>query len=130
MATQTSKALADQINKAFQDQDWDFFKETLSDDFTWKLIGYKTVGRKEFFDMMKDMPPESTFTPTNIVMNDDYIVVESDGPIAKLKDREQQHYFCDIYKIKDGKIIHMTSYMDTALMQEEDKCRREAQQPA
>ena len=79
----------------------------LDDDIKWKIVGMPVIkGKIEFLETIKELHLEN-FNPNkikNILSEGEFVVVES---ISKTSN----NYFCDIYHLRDEKILGLTSYI-------------------
>lgn len=116
----TNREFAEQINRAFQMRDLQFFEDHLADDFRWTALGHKPlIGKKAAIDVVKDMPEDMLeFTVTNMVAEGEYVVVESVGKPYSKDGKTYTPNYCDIYRIVDGKFTELFTYYDTALAKE------------
>ncbi len=89
----------------------------LTDDVRWNIIGMPSIRGKQNFlqalEMMELWKSTFLYSPSgrtkNIIAEKDYVVVESAGGNSNSAN-------CDIYKIINGKIREMTSYIvDTSV---------------
>lgn len=79
----------------------------LTDDVKWKIVGMPVIeGKKEFLETIKELHLEnfSSNKIKNILAEGDFVVVESIG-------KTSGNYFCDIYHLRDEKILGLTSYI-------------------
>ena len=51
----------------------------------------------------------------NIVAEGDFVVVQSRGKAETKDGRPYNNTYCHVFKIRDGKIVEVTEYLDTAL---------------
>ena len=90
-----------------------------ADDIRWKIVGMPVIsGKKDFLETMKMI--ESTGCPEvvikNIIAEGEFVVVESSGEQGS----QFKPSYCDIYRIKNGKILELTTYIvDTTLNNEQ-----------
>lgn len=112
----TEKFLRD-VNKAFSEGDSQFLLNHITDDFSWVIVGEKTVGgRTEFSEALEEMQgmPPMKIDIQNVVLADKSAIVE--GIVVGRNKNDQKKYFgfCDIYRLsaeKDLRISKITSYV-------------------
>ena len=54
-------------------------------------------------------------TVHNIVAEHDFVVVQSRGRAETVDGRQYDNTYCHVFRIKNGKILEVTEYMDTEL---------------
>ena len=96
--------------------------EYLAEDAVWLIPGFGTYrGKKDIYTKLlaqKDSLMESMGNSviTNIVAQGDYVVVESYAEDRMTKSgKPYNNTYCQVYKVVDGLIHHITEYADTAL---------------
>jgi ketosteroid isomerase-like protein len=108
-----NKKLVKKINEAFAKGNFTFISEHLEDNIKWKIVGMpEIIGRDEFMNSVKMLELENflNHTEKNIIAEGDYVVVESSAN-KNSKTKVFTPSFCDIYRIKDEKIIELTTYI-------------------
>lgn len=98
------------------------FLDQFADDAVWTVPGFKSFNGKQeiveklFGPLENLMESMGSVVPTNMFAEGDQVVVEAHaiGRITKKGDDYNNHY-CLIYKLRDGKIVRLTEYSDTAL---------------
>jgi ketosteroid isomerase-like protein len=105
------------VNDAFSKGDTQFLLKHVTEDFSWIIVGEKTVGGPteltEALDGMKNMPPMK-IDIHHVMTTGNSGVVE--GVVVGRNRNDQKKYFgfCDIYKLageEELKIKRMTSYV-------------------
>ena len=79
----------------------------LAEDIKWDIVGMPIIkGKEEFIEMMKELNLENFTTNKirNVISAGKFVVVESGGI-------NSGNNSCDIYQLKNGKIIGLTSYI-------------------
>jgi len=105
--SQRNKQLIRKIIDAIRKENQNIYMNYLADDIKWKIVGLPVIeGKIEFLETMKELHLEnfSTNKIKNIVAEGEFVVVESCGKNA-------ENYFCDIYQLKNEKILGLTSYI-------------------
>jgi len=117
-----NKELIEKINEEFSRNNNEFYLDFLADDIRWNIIGQSTIiGKSNFLKAMKMEELESfpVITIKNIIAEGEYVVVESIGKATTKTGKSYKPAYCDIYRIKNGKIHEMTTYfVDTAVRKE------------
>jgi ketosteroid isomerase-like protein len=96
--------------------------EFLAEDAVWEIPGFGTYrGRQDIHSRLlapTDSLMESMGSSviTNIVAQGDYVVVESYAKDRMTKSgKPYNNTYCQVYKVADGLVEHITEYADTAL---------------
>lgn len=116
-----NKELIKKINKAFLKGKVEFVLAHLDENIKWNIVGMPLVqGKNNFLETIEMMEAASDDCPDitvkNIIAEGEFVVVESSGNHSD-KEGEADHIksfipsFCDIYHIKNGKIIELTTYI-------------------
>lgn len=107
------------IDERFSKDRNGFFLEYIADDIHWNIIGKNTIiGKKNFLEEMKMQELENfpVITIKNVIVEGEYIIVESIGKAVTKTGKPYNPAYCDIYHLKDGKIQELTTYVvDTGL---------------
>ncbi len=101
------------VTEVFDKKDNSFYIDYLAEDVRWNIIGKKPViGKEKFLEAMKEEENESfpVITIKNIITNGEYVVVESRGKTCVKEGRRFKPAYCDIYRLKNGKISEVTTY--------------------
>jgi len=98
------------------------YLDYLAEDIKWNIVGMPVIaGKKEFLETIKELHLENFNLSKikNIVAEGEFVVVESSGKNAG-------NNFCDIYQLKDEKILGLTSYIvDTSSIESAGDIKRE-----
>lgn len=112
--SEKNKELIQKINEAFAKGDVDVFSEYLSDDTRWNIIGISTIiGKSRIMNAMemKELESLPVVTVKNVVAEGDSVVVESTGKATRKVGPPYNASYCDVYRLKDGKIEEFTTYV-------------------
>lgn len=111
--TLASREIVDKMNEAFIKGNTEDFLSYCSDDVVWNMVGFERFSGKDavrsFIGESHEAPPEFTVKE---VIADEYKAMAHGN--MKMKNKEgvlEDHGFCDVYKIKDGKVTEMTTYI-------------------
>jgi ketosteroid isomerase-like protein len=96
--------------------------EFLADDAVWVIPGFGTYrGKEEIFSKLL-APTEALMESmgssviTNLVCQGDQVVVESYAQDRMTKSgKPYNNTYCQVFRIEDGLVKHITEYADTAL---------------
>jgi ketosteroid isomerase-like protein len=96
--------------------------EFLADDAVWVIPGFGTYrGKEEIFSKLL-APTEALMESmgssviTNLVCQGDQVVVESYAQDRMTKSgKPYNNTYCQVIRIEDGLVMHITEYADTAL---------------
>jgi len=107
---------------AISRENGNFYLDHLADDIKWNIVGMPVIeGKKEVLETIIELRLEnfSSSKIKNIVAEGEFVVVESSG-------KTSGNYFCDIYQLKDEKILGLTSYIvDTSSIESAGDIKRE-----
>ena len=118
-----------QVVQAFYDSanrgDMDTCMGQLADDVTWTNIGttkYSGTFRGKADLVTRLLQPVFgqlqagiASVVDNIVAEGDFVVVQSRGKAETKDGRPYNNTYCHVFKIRGGKIVEVTEYLDTAL---------------
>ena len=102
-----NKHLINKVIDAISRENINSYLDYLADDIKWNIVGMPViVGKNEFLETIKELRLENFNTSKikNIVAEGEFVVVESSG-------KTMGNYFCDIYQLKNEKILGLTSYI-------------------
>ena len=117
----TNDNLLIKISEEFAKGNLEFVEVYLTDDVKWNILGENSItGKNEVLEVSKMLQLESfpVVTIKNIVAEGDYVVIESTGKAITKKGKPYNQTYCDIFKFNEGKLIEITTYLDTALSNE------------
>jgi uncharacterized protein len=99
--------------------------EFLAEDAEWVIPGFGTYRGKDEINSKLLAPTGGMIESmgssviTNIVAEGDWVVVQSYAKDRKLKNgKEYNNTYCQVFKIVDGLVQHITEYADTAYAKE------------
>lgn len=104
------------LNDAFYCGNREFILSHVSDDIKWNIVGMPAVcGREDFIKVMEIMESAAGGFPgmqiKNIISEGEYIVVESSGSAKNNPGKSYRPSFCEVYRVKDEKIMELTTYI-------------------
>jgi hypothetical protein len=127
MTPAENKLLIQKIMDARSRRDHAPFIAAMADDFTWRIIGStawsgeyvcKTEVRERLLKpLYAQFTAPSRITPTRILADDDYVVVECRGDATTLSGERYANTYCFVIRMANGQMREMTEYMDTALVE-------------
>jgi ketosteroid isomerase-like protein len=101
------------------------FMETLADDVTMRVTGHyswsqtfegKEALTRDLYGYLATLVADGRRTiPFNIVAGGDHVVVEAVGEMQTKAGVPYNNDYCLIYRLKDGKIVEIREYCDSAL---------------
>lgn len=98
--------------------------EFLAEDAVWVIPGFGTYEGKQNIHARLLAPTDALMESmgrsviTNIVAQGDYVVVESYAEDRMTKTgKPYNNTYCQVYKVADGLVHHITEYADTAFAQ-------------
>ena len=125
MIANPNRTLVEGIFTALAVGDRQPFADAMSDDFSWTITGHDPWARTW---RGKDAVRHELLTPlfaqfadtyrnraTRIVCDADTVVVECRGSVATKAGKRYNNHYCYVIDMKEGKMLALTEYMDTAL---------------
>lgn len=110
----TNKEIIRKVNEAFNADDTDAIMSFVADDVRWDVVGFSTAnGREEFRKEVENegfkRPP--IITIVSEVEEGDRVAVEGTVIGRTLEGNEFELYFHNAYRLENGKIKEMKSYL-------------------
>jgi len=109
----TNIQLVEAVNNTFTKNDTEAFLQLCTEDITWNMVGEFTLEGKDairkFLDDAGAEPPQ--FTVTDIFATDEKAVGYGDMQMKNKEGNYDKYSYCDIYKIANGKVAAMITYM-------------------
>jgi len=109
-----NKKIVKQIIELFTGNNHDLYSEYLTENIKWNIVGMPLIsGKIEFIKAVKSLELEnfSLSRIKNIISESEFVVVESVGYLKVRTNSSDMPAYCDIYRIKNGKICEMTTYI-------------------
>jgi ketosteroid isomerase-like protein len=126
MTPAENKVIIQNIMEARSRRDPAPFIAAMADDFVWRIIGStawsgKYVGKTDVCErLLKPLYAQFTspsrITPTRILADGDYVVVECHGDALTISGEPYRNSYCFVIHMAAGQMREMTEYMDTALV--------------
>jgi ketosteroid isomerase-like protein len=101
------------------------FRDCLADDISWSfqgstkwtmtLRGKQAVLRDLLGPISSQVANQYTSTAKRFIADEDLVVVETQGNVMTKSGKPYCNKYCYICRMRDGKIVELTEYMDTAL---------------
>jgi uncharacterized protein len=110
----SNKRLVKMVLEMFADNNQDKYLKYLDEKIKWNIIGMPVIsGKIEFLKAVKSLELENFISSKikNIISEGEYVVVESNGSNNKQTEKSNVPAYCDIYRLKNGKICELTSYI-------------------
>ncbi len=107
-----------EISEQFAKGNLEFSATYLADDIKWNILGDSPIiGKEQVLEVSKMLQLESfpVITIKNIVAEGEYVVIESTGKATTKNGKPYNQTYCDFFKFNEGKLIEITTYLDTAL---------------
>jgi ketosteroid isomerase-like protein len=127
MTPTANKALVQNIMEARSRRDHAPFIAAMADEFVWRIIGSTAwsgeyVGKTEIRErLLKPLYAQFTapsrITPTRILADGDYVVVECHGDATTVSGQRYANTYYLVIRMAAGQLCEMTEYMDTALVE-------------
>lgn len=122
----TNKERLQRAFAALADGNGALFRDALADDVAWTLTGttrwsrtYR--GKRAVLDellapLFARFADRYTATATRLIAEDDLVVVEAHGRVTTVDGRPYHNRYCYVCRFRDGRIVELVEYMDTALV--------------
>jgi ketosteroid isomerase-like protein len=108
-----NRKLIDRVNEAFSRGDVEAFLECCADDVRWTMVGEGTFEGKEsirrWLQSVESGLPR--FGDMEVIEAGDRAVVSGE---MTMEEDERKYAFCDIYRLRDGRIIELRSFVVSA----------------
>jgi uncharacterized protein len=101
------------------------FREAMSEDFTWTINGSgawsrsfhgRDAVRKELFEpLFAQFATDYRSTADAFIAEDDRVVVLCHGDVMTKSGDRYANSYCNVVRLRDGKMIELIEYMDTEL---------------
>jgi ketosteroid isomerase-like protein len=113
MSEKNKKIVISAINK-IKEKDYSSFSGYLAENVKWNIVGMPLInGKNEFIKAVETLQLDNfeSFNIRNIISDREFVVIVSGNNDSKTKDKCDRTSYCDIYKVYDGKICELTTYM-------------------
>ena len=120
-----NQQLIENIFAAVANGDGSLFRDSLADDVVMRVTGQyswsntfkgKSELLKNLYGYLATILEGGGKTiPTNIIANDNYVVVEAKGDMQTKQGQPYNNEYCLVYKIENGKITEIREYCDSLL---------------
>lgn len=125
--TETNRQIITDVMNALAEGDQKPFAEAMDDSFAWIMRGSKWAGewrgkeavRRDLIEpLFAQFDSLYTNTPRRIFADGDFVIVECKGNVTTKSGKRYDNDYCFVIEMKDGKMIELTEYLDTALVNE------------
>ena len=110
----TNKEIIRVVNEGFSEGDSEKILAHVADDVRWEMPGtFIHVGKDAFRNEInnENFEDEPAITVTNEIAENDFVTVEGEVKCTKKGGAIFDAFFCDVYRLEDGKIKEMRSYV-------------------
>lgn len=128
MSGSGNRLLMQQVFAASAAGDGRAFLDAMAEDVVWTITGgtawsrsYRgkaSVLRDLLVPLRAQQDGPNRLTASRFIAEDDLVVVEAQGNATTKAGQPYNNRYCFIFRIRDGKIVAITEYMDTALVNE------------
>ena len=104
------------------------FVDLLAQDATWTIQGRtawsrRYVGKAAIRDelltpLFAQFEGRYRSTAQCVIADDDLVVVQCQGQVATRRGQRYDNQYCYIYRLEGGRVVELTEYLDTALVDE------------
>ena len=129
MTSKENKELVRRMFEEINKGNTQLFMDTMSEDITLNLIGttpisgtYKGIQEvvgKAMPKIMSSFKSQPRVVIDKIIAEGDYVVLiaHGEGGVSK-NGKDYNNTYCHVMRLKDGKLVESTEYLDTALVNE------------
>ena len=110
----SNKRLVEKVLEMFANNNHDKYLKYLDENIKWNIIGMPVIsGKIEFLKAVKSLELENfiSFKIKNIISEGEFVVVENNGSNNERREKFNIPAYCDIYRLNNGKICELTSYI-------------------
>jgi len=110
----SNKRLVEKVLEMFANNNYDEYLNYLDENIKWNIIGMPVIsGKMEFLKAVKSLELENFISSNikNIISDSEFVVIESNGGNNEQKEKPDIPAYCNIYRLKNGKICELTSYI-------------------
>ena len=128
MSASENKRLMQEIFSGLSKGDGKLFLDSLTDDFSWTLIGTtawsKTYRGKQSVQtellrpLFSKFADQYTNTAHRFIAEGDYVAVECRGKVMTKAGKPYNNTYCWVCRLEDGKLRELIEYCDTQLIVE------------
>lgn len=104
------------------------FVEAMAEDFTWRMTGQTPwsgvyAGKADVRGRLLKALNAQFATPyrstsTLIHADGDFVIVECQGEVKTVRGRDYNNTYCFVIRMRDGRMMELTEYLDSALVNE------------
>ena len=127
MTSAENKKLMQEIFAGLANRNGTLLVERMSDDFRWINIGTnkwsgtfdgkEAVLRDLLAPLRAKLVERSRTVAHRFIAEDDYVVVEARGDMRTKAGVPYENEYCLIYRLRDGRIVEIREYCDSALVE-------------
>ena len=121
----SNKKIVERFLDEFTRRNYESYIKYLADDVKWNIVGMPPInGKQNFLEALEVMEMcqfsikginSSAGRESHIIAEGDFVVIENQDYLVN-KDKRYEPAHCDIYRINQGKIKEVTTYMvDTSV---------------
>ena len=124
--TESNRASVTGIMEALSRGERQPFADAMAEDFTWHMMGTTAWSRtfagksdvreRLIAPLFKQFGSHYTNTPKRIIADGEFVVVESRGNVTTKTGKPYCNTYCMIIRMRDGKMVELTEYLDTELV--------------
>ncbi len=124
MSAEANKALMQAIFEKVSQGDGSMFMEHLAEDVVHTISGESSWSKvhrgkeaivRDVYRYLRTLVKEAGKTkPFHYIADGDWVVIEARGDMVTQDGTTYQNHYCLLYKLKEGMIVEMKEYMDTA----------------
>jgi uncharacterized protein len=87
----------------------------LPGEYSWSGVHHGKENVIRFFRLVAELAPGVRKTiPTRILADEDWVVIEARGDMTSKTGAPYRNHYCLMFRLKDGMIVEMKEYLDSA----------------
>lgn len=109
-----NKNIVKKIIEMFTGNNHGSYLDYLAEDIKWNIVGMPIIyGKCDFIKAVNSLELENFYSSIikNIISDREFVVVESVGHANVKTNSSFAPAYCDIYRIREGKICELTTYI-------------------
>ncbi len=126
MGAAENKTLIRGMYQGLADGKPEAFLDALDEGVRWTIIGSTPLsrtfdGKRDLVDgllapFMEAIDGHAVIEPQNFIADGDFVAMQSEGRARTRRGVDYNNTYCHVFRIRDGKVVEVTEYLDTELL--------------
>jgi ketosteroid isomerase-like protein len=110
---ESNKAILEKANAAFAKGDFEGFLSFCTEDTKWTYVGDRILDGKGAVRryIAETYTEPSKFTVENVIAEGDFVTLLGDIILKDEEGKESHYSFCDVWRIRDGKMAELKAFV-------------------